>query len=343
MTVRRAKTQISLGNHPVWSESLLCAQWVAKDPSFLHATTQSDQSLCCALNGWLRTQAFFMRTVKTLIRLGGCPGWSEPLLGEQSFCWFCHELAQIHDQSNRLWWVFCFSEEILTSTHKICFFMENFRKLSSELPHDKTNKMTVCPGKIQISLGIHPVWSESSLFDWRNLGSLTSHWVHREDSDQTGRMPRLIWVFAGCTSFCWLCQVAAHLNIFRNPPYWNLRHEEKSKLGEKWNLLSTITLAASSRLLGNCDVLPANLPGCLRPFIILLSNPVETNGSSWTSFGNGLKLGLDCRTWNKKNHFMRKRTLAFCSLTVLQFDIFQTHMCSHSMGPETWLFVWSFL
>ena len=30
------KTQISLGTRPVWSESLLCAQWVAKDPRFLH-------------------------------------------------------------------------------------------------------------------------------------------------------------------------------------------------------------------------------------------------------------------------------------------------------------------
>ena len=38
-------------------------------------------SLRCALSGSLRTQAFFMRTVKTLIRLGGCPGWSESSLG----------------------------------------------------------------------------------------------------------------------------------------------------------------------------------------------------------------------------------------------------------------------
>ena len=57
MTVRPAKTQISLGIRPVWSESLLCAQWVAKDPMFVHATA------------------------KTLIRLGGCPGWSESSLG----------------------------------------------------------------------------------------------------------------------------------------------------------------------------------------------------------------------------------------------------------------------
>ena len=34
VTVRPAKTQISLGIRPVWSESSLCAQWVAKDPSF---------------------------------------------------------------------------------------------------------------------------------------------------------------------------------------------------------------------------------------------------------------------------------------------------------------------
>ena len=40
-----SKTQISLGIRPVWSESSLCAQWVAKDPSFLHADSEeSDQT-----------------------------------------------------------------------------------------------------------------------------------------------------------------------------------------------------------------------------------------------------------------------------------------------------------
>ena len=57
----------------------------------------------------------------------------------------------------------------------------------------------VRPAKTQTSLGIHPVWSESWLSAWRKLGSLATHWAHSEDSDQTGRMPRLIWVFAGCT------------------------------------------------------------------------------------------------------------------------------------------------
>ena len=36
-----------------------------------------------------------MRTAKTLIRLGRCPGWSESSLGAQSFCWFCHVAAHI--------------------------------------------------------------------------------------------------------------------------------------------------------------------------------------------------------------------------------------------------------
>ena len=59
--------------------------------------------------------------------------------------------------------------------------------------------MSVRTEKTQISLGICPVWSGSSLSAWRKLGSLATHWVHSEDSDQTGRMPRLIWVFAGRT------------------------------------------------------------------------------------------------------------------------------------------------
>ena len=69
----------------------------------------------------------------------------------------------------------------------------------SEPRHDKTNKMTVRPAKTQISLGIHPVWSESSLSAWRTFGSLATHWALSQDFDQTGWMSRLIWVFAGRT------------------------------------------------------------------------------------------------------------------------------------------------
>ena len=64
---------------------------------------------------------------------------------------------------------------------------------------DKTINVAVRPAKTQISLGIRPVWSESFLSARRKLGSLATHWAHSEDYDQTGRMPRLIWVFAGRT------------------------------------------------------------------------------------------------------------------------------------------------
>ena len=51
---------------------------------------------------------------------------------------------------------------------------------------------------------LRSVWAsaqsyQSSLSARRKLGSLANHWAHSEDSDQTGRMPRLIWIFAGRT------------------------------------------------------------------------------------------------------------------------------------------------
>ena len=61
----------------------------------------------------------------------------------------------------------------------------------------KPTKWYVRPTKPQISLGIRPVWSESSLSVWWKVGPLATHWAHSEDSDQTGRMFRLMWVFAG--------------------------------------------------------------------------------------------------------------------------------------------------
>ena len=48
MSVRPAKTQISLHIRPVWSESLLCPLWVATNPRFLNADSEdSDQT------GWM--------------------------------------------------------------------------------------------------------------------------------------------------------------------------------------------------------------------------------------------------------------------------------------------------
>ena len=69
ITVRPAKSQISLGICPVWSESSLCTQWVAKDPSFLQADSED-------WSDWADAQADLSLW------------WVH-----MSFYWFCHEAA----------------------------------------------------------------------------------------------------------------------------------------------------------------------------------------------------------------------------------------------------------
>ena len=66
---------------PVWSESSLCAQWVAKDPSFLHANSEnSDQT----------------EQMPRLIQV---------FAGTHSLRWFCHVLAHFWTYSawNSAW------------------------------------------------------------------------------------------------------------------------------------------------------------------------------------------------------------------------------------------------
>ena len=79
----------------------------------------------------------------------------------------------------------------------------------SEPPHVKTNKMAFAASEDSDQPGHPSNLSESSLSALRN--SLISVFIvcikkysillnaDSEDSDQTGRMVRLIWVFAGCT------------------------------------------------------------------------------------------------------------------------------------------------
>ena len=72
--VRPAKTQIGLGIRPVWSESLLCAQWVAKGPSFLHSLSGQQR----LWSDWGDAQADLS------LRWAHMP-----------FCWFCHVAAHL--------------------------------------------------------------------------------------------------------------------------------------------------------------------------------------------------------------------------------------------------------
>ena len=68
-----------------------------------------------------------------------------------------------------------------------------------EPPHDKPTKWPVRPAKTQLSLDIRPVWSESSLC--AQCVAKDPRFLHAdsEDSDQSGLMARMIWVFAGHT------------------------------------------------------------------------------------------------------------------------------------------------
>ena len=78
--------------------------------------------------------------------------------------------------------------EFLSSVTILNLMLQRCLSVLYEPPRDKTNKMACAPSEDSDQ----PGHKES-------LGSLATQWVHSEDSDQTGRMPRLIWVFAGRT------------------------------------------------------------------------------------------------------------------------------------------------
>ena len=85
----------------------------------------------------------------------------------------------------------------------------------------KSTKWPVHPEKTLISLSIHPVWSVSSLFAWRKLGSLATHWVHSEDwSDWADAQADLSLRWAH-RSFCLFCLAAAQIRILKTKK-WNL-------------------------------------------------------------------------------------------------------------------------
>ena len=82
--------------------------------------------------------------------------------------------------------------KIVVSIISKAFSLPARNETPNEPRYDKTNKVRVRPAKTQISLGIRPVWSESSLCaQWVAKDPRFFH-ADSEDSDQTGRMPRLI-------------------------------------------------------------------------------------------------------------------------------------------------------
>ena len=149
MAVRPTKTQISLGIRPVWSELSLSA-WRKLGSLATHwaHTEDSDQ------------------TGRTLILLVlSCHGSYFPTL-LINHSWMLFEKG---------FWVYRMFGQFWQEKINIFTGMNETQKPENEPRHDKTNKMNVRPAKTQISLGIRPIWSESSLSAWRNLVFLATH------------------------------------------------------------------------------------------------------------------------------------------------------------------------
>ena len=98
-----------------------------------------------------------------------------------------------------LWCIYNVLHENKASITQILWFIQTdiFNKYMSHLMTKATKWL--CAQRRLRSAWAFAQADQSSLSTWRNIGSSATHWVHCEDFDQTGQMPRLIWVFAGCT------------------------------------------------------------------------------------------------------------------------------------------------
>ena len=182
MTVRPAKTQISLGIRPVWSESSLSA-WRKLGSIATHWAHGKDWS------DWADAQADLSLH------------WAHT-----PFCWFCHEATQMLKQCWRA----------VKSLLKVAS-LHHPSKVDPR--HDKTNKVSVRPAKTQISLGIHPGWSVFAVRmkkRWVLSYPLSAQWRHWSDWVDAQADLSLRWVHTHFVGFVmsWLC---LRWNLFTLP------------------------------------------------------------------------------------------------------------------------------
>ena len=127
----------------------------------------------------------------------------------------------------------------------------------------KPTKWHVRPAKTQIILGIRPVWPESLLSAWRNLGSLATHSVHSEDwSDWANAQADLSFRWAHMP-FCWFCHApgcGSYLVILE------LFHHNKHR--SRWfhhNVTINLGMYSMCQKKVPIDyICPFKCPGCLR-------------------------------------------------------------------------------
>ena len=71
----------------------------------------------------------------------------------------------------------------------------------------------VWPAKTQVSLYIYPVWQQFSFIPLLIAQRLWKAHTISKDSDQTAWMYRVIWVFAGHTSYCRFCRALVQSDL----------------------------------------------------------------------------------------------------------------------------------
>ena len=174
--MRPAKTLISLGIRPIWSEYTLCAQWAVKDPNFLHADSKDSNqtwwmhSLIWVLAG--RTYHFdrFAMRWSILLFVYFRFTWAQSMAltvcrGQQSMAYhlITWQSRASNSDSHSIWCVHSTSIEstVGTDTKRMVFRpMRNSNHLQS------LSVMT-CQTKF---------WSELSLFVTIFQGSMSVEW-----------------------------------------------------------------------------------------------------------------------------------------------------------------------
>ena len=108
----------------------------------------------------------------------------------------------------------------------------------------------VRPAKTLISLGIHPVWSESSLSTWRNLRSSAFSTAHSELwSDWVDAQTELSLHWAH-KSFCWFWHASAHFLCLPFVKYDTIKSPTTAL--SKSKLLTFLLLTVSSIAFSLC-------------------------------------------------------------------------------------------
>ena len=139
------------------------------------ASDQSDQSLCCPPEETLGLQLPIERTVKTLIRLSGCPGWSESSLGTHTILLVFHEAAHFSVLSWVHYFVITFAciGFFTWDTCSATYMYLNALLLKHWTLWCLSHRQ---PGKAQPSLHNRSVSAEPSLFAHMKYGSRWRVW-----------------------------------------------------------------------------------------------------------------------------------------------------------------------